>query len=201
MAVDEHSESLALKLYKRAALVHNEVKKKAGRGRELLLECVFVLPICAEDAITAEQLQAEICELESDLASAMEELAISQDAIDHMSTQFNGLLMERDEMINCGKKMVEVGKKQQKRKLAHFKSAAEGALWFAESFGLIPECLDARVSGSEDRVKIPLMEEQVSQAKQPKTRQVDEAVAIQTLYLLDQFGVSDEFYHELTQVH
>ena len=73
-------------------------------------------------------------------------------------------------------------------------------LWFAESFGLIPECLDARVSGSEDRVKIPLMEEQVSQAKQPKIRQVDDAVAIQTLYLLDRFGVSDEFYHKLTQV-
>ena len=76
-----------------------------------------------------------------------------------MSTQLNGLLMERNEVVNCGKEIVEVGKKQQKRKLAHFKSAAKGALWFAESFGLIPECLDVRVSGSENRVKIPLTEE------------------------------------------
>lgn len=118
-----------------------------------------------------------------------------------MSTQLNGLLMERDELVNCGKKRIEVSKKQQKRKLAHFKSAAEGALWFAESFGLIPECLDVRVSGSEDGVKISFTEEQASQAKQSKGKQVDEAIAVQTLYLLDRFGVSDEFYHELTQVH
>ena len=34
----------------------------------------------------------------------------------------------------------------------------------------------------------------------PEGRKVDEYVALQTLYLLDRFGVSDEFYHELTQV-
>ena len=200
VAIREDSESLALKLYKRSALVHNEVRKKAGRGRELLLECQFVLPVCVEDAVTVEQLQAEICELKSDLASAIKELVISQDAIDHMSLQLNGLLMERDEMVNNGKKITEVGRKQQKRKIAHFKTAAEGALWFAESFGLIPECLDVRLSGSEERVKISFTEEQLSQPKQPKGRQVDEEIAVQTLYLLDRFGVSDEFYHELTQV-
>ena len=31
-------------------------------------------------------------------------------------------------------------------------------------------------------------------------RKVDEATALQTLYMLDRFGVSGEFYHELTQV-
>ena len=34
----------------------------------------------------------------------------------------------------------------------------------------------------------------------PQQRNVDEAAALQTLYLLDRFGVSDEFFHELTQV-
>jgi len=35
----------------------------------------------------------------------------------------------------------------------------------------------------------------------PETsRIVDDFCAMQTLYLLDRFGVSDEFYHELTQV-
>ena len=34
----------------------------------------------------------------------------------------------------------------------------------------------------------------------PAQRKVDEATALQTLYLLDRFGVSDEFYHKLTQV-
>ena len=44
VAINEHSESLAQKLYKQAALVHNDGRKKAGRGRELLHECVFLLP-------------------------------------------------------------------------------------------------------------------------------------------------------------
>ena len=50
-------------------------------------------------------------------------------------------MAERDEMVNCGKKFADVVKKQ-KRKLAHFQSAAEGALWFAESFGLVRECVE-----------------------------------------------------------
>jgi len=29
---------------------------------------------------------------------------------------------------------------------------------------------------------------------------VDDFCAMQTLYLLDRFGVSDEFYHEVTQI-
>ena len=45
--------------YKREALVHNAVKRKAGK-MELLVERAFVLPICAEDAITVEQLQTDI---------------------------------------------------------------------------------------------------------------------------------------------
>ena len=84
---------------------------------------------------------------------------------------------------------------QKKRKLAHFQSAAEGALWFAESFGLIPECLDMRVSGSEDTLKIPLVSEQASSPKESEGRQANGAVAVQTLYCQDRFGVSDEFYH------
>ena len=52
-----------------------------------------------------------------------------------MTLQLNKLMTERYEMVNCGKKFADVGDKQ-KRKLAHFQSAAERAIWFAESFGL-----------------------------------------------------------------
>ena len=196
----EDAEAIAHKLYRRAGKLSNEVKKKAGRGREALLGREFILPICAEEVITTQQLQAEIRELKSDLASAVEELALSQNAIESMTSQLNKMMAERDEMVNCGKKFADVGKKQKKRKLVHFQSAAEGALWFAESFGLVPECVNVRVSGSEDTLTIPLVSEQASTPKEPEGRRADEAVAVQTLYLLDRFGVSDEFYHELTQV-
>ena len=115
-----------------------------------------------------------------------------------MTSQHNKMA-ERDEMVNCGKKFANVIKKQ-KRKLAHFQSAAKGALWFAESFVLVPECVNVRVSGSEDTLTIPLISEQASTPKEPEGRRADGAVSVQTFYLLDHFGDSDEFYHELTQV-
>ena len=47
VAVDEHSESLALKLYKRAALMHNEVKKEGWKRKSCSLNvrlcCLFAL--------------------------------------------------------------------------------------------------------------------------------------------------------------
>ena len=62
-------------------------------------------------------------------------------------SQLKKMMVERDEVVSCGKKVADVGKRQQKRKLAHFHSAAESVLWFAESFELIPESLDVRVTG------------------------------------------------------
>ena len=200
VAIREDAEAIAHKLYRRAGKLSNEVKKKAGRGREALLGLEFILPVCAEEVVTTQQLQAEIRELKSNLASAVEELALSQDAIESMTSQLKKMMAERDKMVNCGKKFADVGKKQRKRKLAYFQSAAEGALWFAESFGLIPECVNVRVSGSEDTLMIPLIREQASTPKELEGRRADEAAAVQTLYLLDRFGISDEFYHELTQV-
>ena len=92
-----------------------------------------------------------------------------------------------------------MSKRHQRRKLTEFGSAAESALWFAESFGLIPESLNVRTSESGEAISVPLSDSMQSSTT-PERRKVDEYVALQTLYLLDRFGVSDEFYHELTQV-
>ena len=74
-------------------------------------------------------------------------------------------------------------------------------LWFAESFGLIPESMSVRTSGSGEVFNVPLSNlEQQQSSSSHEERKVDEYVALQTLYLLDRFGVPDEFYHELTQV-
>ena len=140
-----------------------------------------------------------MCELESELASTMEELTLTQDAVTHTKEQLRKLVVERDEMVHCGKKVEEMSKRHRRKKLTEFGSAAESALWFVESFGLIPESLNVRTSGSGEVISVPL-----SDSKQPSTtpecRKVDKYVALQTLYLLARFGVSDEFYHELTQV-
>ena len=55
------------------------------------------------------------------------------------------------------------------------------------------------MSGSGEAISVSLSDSMQSSTT-PERRKVDEYVALQTLYLLDRFGVSDEFYHELTQV-
>ena len=140
-----------------------------------------------------------MCELESELISTMEELALTKDAVTYTKKQLQKLMVERDEMVHCGKKVEEMSKRHRRRKLLEFGSAAESALWFAESFGLIPESLNVRTSGSGEVISVPLSDSE-QPSTTPECRKVDEYVTLQTLYLLDRFGVSDEFYHELTQV-
>ena len=94
----------------------------------------FSLPV-------SRALQKQVVELESELTAAMDEVAISQDSAAHMNEQMQKIVKERDDMVHCGKKYEEMSKCHQRRKLADFRSTAEGALWFAESFGLIPETL------------------------------------------------------------
>ena len=87
VVVDEYSEFLALKLYKQAALVFSEDKERLEEegncSLNVHLYCLFVLNMTS---------LLDSCKLrfvESDLASVMEELVLSQHAIDHMSTQLN----------------------------------------------------------------------------------------------------------------
>ena len=144
VAVHEDSDELAQKLYRRAGKLFSDVRKKAGRAREQLLSQSFSLPVSGGEMTSVRGLQQQIDELECELTSAVEELAISHDAVEHMKEQMQKLMMERDDMVHCGKNYEDMSKRQQRRKLADFRSAAEGALWFAESFGLIPESLQVQ---------------------------------------------------------
>ena len=121
-----------------------------------------------------------------------------------MKAKMNDLLKERDSFINFWQVVEYVGMRQQKRKLSHFWDATDPALRFAESFGLIPQSVTVHTLHSQDQITIPLGQEksQVNSAVQtPPVREVDEFVALQTLYLLDRFGISEEIYHEMTQVY
>jgi hypothetical protein len=42
---------------------------------------------------------------------------------------------------NCGKEFAEITEKNKSRKIKEFKSKAETALWFVESYGLVPQYL------------------------------------------------------------
>ena len=84
-------------------------------------------------------LQKEIDQLECSV------FAISHDAVEHMKEQMQKFMMEHDDMVHYGKKYEDMSKHHRRRKLADFRSAAKGAFWFTESFGLIPESLQVQL--------------------------------------------------------
>lgn len=89
-----------------------------------------------------------------------------------------------------------------KEENSQFQQAADVALWFGESFGLVPMQLMVWTSKSNEAISLTLSGS-ITPLSLPDTlpaREIDEVCAMQTIYLLDTFGVSDEFYHELTQV-
>ena len=68
------------------------------------------------------------------------------------------------------------------------------------SHGLAPTVLSA-VSAYGNHITIPLTDNPTcSQVENQSTAHSTEAVTARTLYLLDRFAVSDQFYHELAQV-
>ena len=99
--------------------------------------------------------------------------------------------------------VIQVGVRQKQRKLSQIKTYASSTLEpCMESYGLTPTTLTAH-SSSGVPVTIPLSNSLTipsSSTENPSTSSsVSEAAC--TLYLLDHFGVSDQFYHELAQVH
>ena len=83
--------------------------------------------------------------------------------------------------------------------MRQFLTSSEQALWFASSFRLELEYLQARKAKSGSPVKISFQESQVDP---PASRPSDDdrQKLLQVLYVLDRFAVSDEAYHELSSV-
>ena len=82
--------------------------------------------------------------------------------------------------------------RQQRRKLSQLKTAAEKALWFVESFGLDLPAITFKTSSTNKVIGISFG---------PESATIDASCVRQTLYLLERFGVSDEFYHELAMIN
>ena len=142
-----------------------------------------------------EWLEEDLAELEQDFTLAIEELAATQKPIKDMSSKLNEVLLKRSEMGNMGKAYDNLSIRQKKRKLSQFQWAAEAALWFGECFGIIPTQLTVQTSKSCESISMSLSSTSAPVSNTQIAREVDESCAVQTLYLLDRFGVLDEFYH------
>ena len=99
------------------------------------------------------ELQQDLSELQHDFTLAIEELAATQESVEHMTSQLNDVLLERREIRNTGKAYDDLSSRQ---KLSQFQRAADAALWFGESFGLVPAQLIVQSSLNDESLIIPL---------------------------------------------
>uniref|UniRef100_A0A1X7UTT4 Uncharacterized protein n=1 Tax=Amphimedon queenslandica TaxID=400682 RepID=A0A1X7UTT4_AMPQE len=112
--------------------------------------------------------------------------------------------------VNKGKGIDEVGERQQRQKITALKEASKKALWFLDSFNVDVNNLILRTKISKEAITLMLSDEssdydhsqglnessEVSSTSVSQSEKIDEI-----LFLLNCFGVSDEFYHELSMYH
>ncbi len=108
--------------------------------------------------------------------------------------------------INQGRSFDEVHKRQKIRKVASVKHGTELALSFVKSFGLSVEKVVLRSPTKLVELTYDLPESSAgcssssSTAADGETESTETENVDETLYLLERFGVSDECYHEMTQL-
>ena len=193
---------IAVNLARRAGVLRSQVVAASGRARENLLAKSIAIPVCQGEAVAPQPLMEEIENLHVELATATMQMQDREEEVTTLKQKMAQLLQEREAVVNKGKTVEKVSERQRRRKLSHFRSVSEAGLWFAETFGLVLDRLTTHTIESGETVFINFSTTSESQVPHPPetSRIVDDFCAMQTLYLLDRFGVSDEFYHELTQV-
>ena len=114
-------------------------------------------------------------------------------AITSASTESQPHLRDQS-LVNAGQPVSDVSVRQQRRKLSQLKTSIEKALWFIDSFGLDLQSVTVKSSNEKP------MEISFADSTSNSQDHLSES-ALQTLYLLERFRVSDEFYHELAVVN
>lgn len=203
-------------------VVNSLYRKTLGRKRQKLDNNVDKLSIRKDETETVETLKSELEKSEeelmewkkkyNDLEGEKEHLyQMMKDEINNKEqevkdlTQVNEELsnyvlnLETTESLNCpGKKIHELGKKQQARKLSHLKSKAQCALWFCQSFGL--ELFHLRMQDEEGVLHNINYQAPSSSGGYANLTEGEKQRVEQVLYLLDKFCVGNEVYYELSMI-
>ena len=185
--------------------------RRGGRSAEEILDGnshVFVLrgEIVPHSQVTyerdvsieeAERYRRELGRLDGTIQRLLEEMKSEHDDYEEtISRQDQQMVDLQAPLQNKGKIIDEVSPRHARRKLSDFRTNAQKALWFTNTFGLeITELHGHTHSGKP--VTVPLTS---NSSSQPSSHDGDNYKILQTLYLLDRFGVGDAFYHELSML-
>lgn len=102
-------------------------------------------------------------------------------------------------IMNKGKGIDEVAERQRRRKISSIKEATKKALHFLDSFNIDVNSIILQAKTSKEIITLNYSEESIRAGDStPTTHDSCNSKLDEILFLLDSFGVSDEFYHELS---
>ena len=103
-------------------------------------------------------------------------------------------------VFNYGKGVDEVQERQKRRKVATLKESCQQALSFVESYNAEVTTISIKTKTTKETLTFQLGDSSSSSPHTPSPSPSCSSFSDETeqiLYLLDRYGVSDQFYHEL----
>ena len=194
IAFDPEALRLQAQLYNRSLATCSKLRKARGRKREELLLGSTKIVIQRGEVMSANQLQMERDEANVLLAEAdsvIEELLVQMQDMREELAGAHELFTSQNSQH--GSKIDDVSSRHARRKICEVEESAREALEFRPSYGLIAESLKVHTSAGKS----------ISIALSPDAEGLntpDSCSNLRVLYLLDKFGVSDSFYHELCMI-
>ena len=181
-----------------AAKIASRCQKLSGRKRSDLLQQSCKMSVLDGECESTDDVEYRVRQLEDGLAQKDQEIAeILQEMAVLVADEDMTLRDTTNIRSNSGKTIEEVSSRQARRKMNDVTVFSKQALWFGESFDLIPDYVQMHKAKSGSPVKITIGDDPPSPSPLAPSEN-DYAKVRQILYILDRFAVSDEAYHELS---
>ena len=175
-------------LYRKSLGVVSKVRAARGVNRKNALLRSTTITILNGETISAADLQSELNEVtymneEADafIEGLQEEVQDLKDALSEA----------QDSQNNQGGKIDAVSNRHARRKIQEVSEHANKALEFLSTYGLVAESLKVHTTSGKT-FYIPFSDDAASEN--------EDTVDLRVLYILDRYGVSDAFYHELAML-
>eukprot|EP00731_Ephydatia_muelleri_P031016 Em0022g530a len=175
-------------LYRKSLGVVSKVRAARGVNRKNALLRSTTITILNGETISAADLQSELNEVtymneEADafIEGLQEEVQDLKDALSEA----------QDSQNNPGGKIDAVSNRHARRKIQEVSEHANKALEFLSTYGLVAESLKVHTTSGKT-FYIPFSDDAASEN--------EDTVDLRVLYILDRYGVSDAFYHELAML-
>ena len=175
-------------LYRRSLGVVSKLRDAKGRKRQDVLLSSTTVAILKGEIISAAELRSELDEARCMNEEADEFIKGLQDEVQVLK---DTLREAQDSKTNQGGEIDAVSKRHARRKIQEVSEHASKALEFLSTYGLVAESLKVH-STSGKIIHIPLSDDAASEN--------EDNVDLRVLYILDRYGVSDAFYHELAML-